>query len=232
MPELSGVAAAALVLTATTYESGSVHMDFRDAMFRVGGEGGSYSGGGGGGGVLTIVGLSRLPADLNVRLDGESGTAPGGGGGGGGVITFQGRPAESEDQHRGLRVSSFFAANALTHSGLLNALEAGWSHCPLPTLPYRVNLNLGFVVECGDLSRDTMIRMDLRVADPNGVEAGLASVDVAVPDHQHSIRRAVCRQRMQFEVTEYGVWSILLMSGSTTFASYPIEFTMGEATQT
>lgn len=101
-PEAPESVIRALMLSATTYESGSVHMDFRQTKFQVGGEGGSFGGGGGHGGVLTIIGISRLPPGANVNLDGQNGKVPGGGGGGGGALAFQGRLSEETDVRNGL----------------------------------------------------------------------------------------------------------------------------------
>ena len=58
----------ALTWTVTVYEAGSTHMDFRNAVFKVGGEGGKLASGGGQGGVLTIVGIASLPRDIEEEL--------------------------------------------------------------------------------------------------------------------------------------------------------------------
>jgi hypothetical protein len=80
----------ALVLTVVVYESGSTHMDFRNAVFKVGGEAGGPLSSGGEGGVLTIVGIARLPpsieSEMKIDLDGESAQHYGAGGAGGGVL--------------------------------------------------------------------------------------------------------------------------------------------------
>ena len=121
------------MLTATVYESGSVHMDFSNAVFKVGGEGGSLAGGGGSGGVLQIVGIASLPAPLaekvNIDLKGGSGQWPGSGGGGGGLLVFEGREINEFDITKGLQVPLFFPADSVrVADALLDVLGAGWEH--------------------------------------------------------------------------------------------------------
>lgn len=102
---------AALMLTATVYESGAVHMDFSNTTFRVGGEGGLLAGGGGSGGVLKIVGIASLPPSVEekvtIDLRGQDGRAPGAGGGGAGVLIFEGREVTEADVADGLQVPLF-----------------------------------------------------------------------------------------------------------------------------
>ncbi len=101
----------ALRLTATVYETGAIHQDFRNATFKVGGEGGWFAGHGGHGGVLTIVGIAALPPaladEMNIDLRGGDGQAPGAGGGGGGALRFEGRALTESDVSNGLQVPIF-----------------------------------------------------------------------------------------------------------------------------
>lgn len=231
LPELSAAALAALRLSGTTYESGSTHMDFRNAEFRVGGEGGASGGGGGGGGILTIVGIGRLPPDVSTNLDGQHGQAPGGGGGGAGAVRFLGRAAESEDQRNGLRISSLFAANAVSLNGLLNVLGAGWSFCPVPHLPHSVRLTFAYIVECGKLAPGTLLRFDLVIRDPSGKAVATECLDVEVPEQELLVRRVPCFQRVRFSVDAFGVWAAILRSGDLDLARFPFEFKAGEEIQ-
>lgn len=109
-PEAPASVITALTLTATVYESGSVHMDFNNAVFKVGGEGGLLAGHGGHGGALTIVGMQLPPSvveEMGIDLKGGDGQAPGAGGGGGGALIFEGRPATDADIASGLKVPLF-----------------------------------------------------------------------------------------------------------------------------
>jgi hypothetical protein len=105
-------------------------MDFRDAAFKVGGEGGSLAGGGGSGGELTIIGLAKLPPALEeqatIDLRGGDGQAPGAGGGGGGGLSFEGRPATESDVATGLQVPLFFPANAIEVANKLLYVLGRW----------------------------------------------------------------------------------------------------------
>lgn len=231
LPDLSAAALAALRLSGTTYESGSTHMDFRHAEFRVGGEGGAFCGGGGSGGILTIVGVGRLPPDVSLDLDGQHGQAPGGGGGGAGALRFLGRAAESGDQRSGLRISSLFAANAVSLNGLLNVLGAGWSFCPVPCVPHSVRLEFAYIVEGGKVAPGTLLRFDLVIRDPSGKAIAAEYLDVEVPDQELLVRRMRCFQRVQFSVDAYGIWAAILKSGDLELASFPFEFRAGEAIQ-
>ena len=73
--DLSDAAINGLIIQGILNEP-SVHMDFRHAMFKVGGEGGQPLGGGGSGGVLTIVGVASLPPESRGRSGREAGPGP------------------------------------------------------------------------------------------------------------------------------------------------------------
>lgn len=227
LPPLSDGVLKALKLSATSYESGSFHMDFRNTTFRVGGEGGSFGGGGGGGGVLTIIGISRIPPEVAVELGGEDGKAPGGGGGGGGAISYLGRPVENADLERGLRISSVFTANAVSLNGLLNILGAAWTYCPIPHTPHHVKIKLVFVLECGSVDPDTLLRVDIAVLDPRGESVVVTPCDVAIPSGGDPVRRVPVIQQLAFQVATFGVWSINLRSGELLLADYHVEFRCG-----
>lgn len=225
--DLSAAALAALILSGTTYESGSTHMDFRHAEFRVGGEGGAFGGGGGGGGVLTIVGISQLPEDISISLDGQPGRAPGGGGGGGGAVQFVGRGANSEDRRNGLSVSSLFTVDAVSLNGSLNVLGAGWSFCPIPDVPYSVTLTFAYIVECGKVAPGTFMRFDLGIHDPWENIVASAGLDIKIPEQELLVRRVPCFQRIQFSVSSFGLWYAKLSSGDSEFARIQFEFLQG-----
>lgn len=202
-------------------------MDFRHAEFRVGGEGGQMGGGGGSGGILTIIGISRLPSDVKVDLNGKDGQAPGGGGGGSGALCFVGRTADIEDQSNGLSVSALLPVNSVSIEGLLNVLGGGWSYCPVPQLPYDLRLTFAFVVEFGRMLPATLLRFEIDVKDERGVVCGTSVLDVAVPESDLQVRRAPCFMRVQCTAESYGVWSVVLRSGEMLLASVPIELRQG-----
>lgn len=148
----------ALIWTVTVYEAGATHMDFRNAVFKVGGEGGGPSGGGGAGGVLTIVGIASLPADvereMKIDLAGGKGQYPGGGGGGGGLLNSEGRSANADDLEAGLTVPLFCPVSAgQVADGLLYILGAGWDHMWFAEFPCRAAINIAFTVEFGTIER-------------------------------------------------------------------------------
>lgn len=223
-PEAPESVIRALMLSATTYESGSVHMDFRQAKFQVGGEGGSFGGGGGHGGVLTIIGISRLPPGANVNLDGQNGKAPGGGGGGGGALAFQGRLSEETDVRNGLKISSLFLADAASLTGLLNILGGGWDFCMLPSFPYQTRVKLVGIVECGRLDPSTLLRVAVAVENPEGTRVVVSEIDIEVPMNDSLVRRVRFLRDINLEITEPGVWKICLSSGEIALADYKIEF--------
>ena len=223
VPELLPLELAALRLSGTTYESGSTHMDFRQAQFRVGGEGGAFGGGGGGGGVLTIVGMSQLPPDVSIDLRGDAGRAPGGGGGGGGSLNFVGRASESEDQRLGLRASSFFPANSLALNGLLHVLGAGWNLYTVPHVPHPMLLMFACIIEFGELQPNTLLRFDLTIRNPAGDVVAKESADLNVPGRDCLVRRTPAAIGIQFTADIAGIWSATLESGSLEFAIIQFE---------
>lgn len=228
LPELTDSLIRALKLTATTYDSGSVHMDFRDATFKVGGEGGHLGGGGGSGGVLTIVGLGRLPHEIMADFNGEDGKAPGGGGGGGGAITFVGREIEPSDINGGLQISSIFTANSASIENLLNVLGAAWTFCPIPSIPNNVNIRLIFIVECGEALPGTLLRFGIEVSDPQGKINHTTFHDVEVPELKEQICRVPVLKQLNFTVDSYGIWKIAVFGGKQLLAEYKFEFRKGQ----
>ncbi len=226
-PELSDSVLQALKLSATTYDSGSVHMDFRQATFKVGGEGGGPGGGGGGGGLLTIVGLSYLPSEILVDLNGLDGKFPGGGGGGGGAIAFIGRNVETFDLENGFHISSIFTANSASIDNLLHVLGAAWSYCPIPKVPDSVSIKLVFIAECGNLDPGTLLRLDIEILDPNRSTKLLTFYDLEIPKSREEICRIPAIKSLDFEVDSYGIWEISVMGNKQPLARYKIEFRNG-----
>ena len=178
--------------------------------------------------MLTIIGVSRLPDDVKVNLNGKPGEAPGGGGGGAGALVFQGRPADEEDLRGGLSVSSLLTANAATARGLLGILDGAWSYCPVANIPSQVTITVAFVVEFGRAAEETLFRLDLVACNPKGSQVAAIAVDVAVPKHDLLVRRSSVVRRIGFEVSEYGVWHLEIKSGERSLAKYAIEFRSGD----
>lgn len=224
LPKLTEEQVRVLRETSVTYAPSSVHMDFREAVFKVGGEGGGFGGGGGSGGVLTIVGTSRPPPDASVEADGKDGTAPGGGGGGAGAVRFVGRPVSPEDVANGFRFSSMFTANAVVVSGLFHVLGGGWSYLPLRELPSAVGIHLVLVIDTGTILADTLLRFDLNVLNNRGDLALLDSFDVTVYKSADLTPRQTVARFLKFDVNEAGVWSMEAWSGDLCFAEYELEF--------
>lgn len=208
----------------TVYERDAVHMDFRNAVFRAGGEGGGFGGGGGSGGVITIVGWTRPPDGSSVALNGEDGRCFGAGGGGAGAIQYVGRPATPEDVASGLRLSSIFAANAVSLAGLFNVLGGGWSSCQLIALPWRCVVHLVCIVELGTLAPESLIRFQLQVLDPAGDVKLDESHDVPVPNGSDLVPRAIIARPLQFEVAAAGAWRFRVVSAGMLLADHLVEF--------
>lgn len=218
----------ALQEMATRYESNAVHMDFKNAVFHVGGEGGAFGGGGGGGGgALTIVGSTRLPLGANVNLNGGDGQVPGGGGGGAGAVTFVGRPADTDDVANGLRVSSIFTANAVSLTDLFNVLGGAWTYLPVPSLPFHARVNLLIVLELGSVAPDTLLRIEIQVIDPRGIIASVVPRDIGVPTNPDPIPRVPFAQVLDFEVTAVGIWTVMVRSSHIELATYHFECRQG-----
>ncbi|MGY2092840.1 hypothetical protein [Nocardia gipuzkoensis] len=222
--ELSDAAINGLIIQGVVNEA-SVHMDFRHAVFKVGGEGGQPLGGGGQGGVLTIVGVASLPPDLEIELDGKPGQCPGGGGGGGGVLRFEGRPVTAADLTDGVSVSSFFAANSTSlRDGLFNVLDGGctWYPKPLPEQPLRIPVVI--VLECGTAQRNELLRLNIVVESPSGVEGPPQPVDVRVTYAEGDlVRRACVVPIASFSVADTGKYILRVESEGIAMASCPIE---------
>jgi hypothetical protein len=214
----------ALSWSASIYEAGATHMDFRGAVFDLGGKGGGLSGGGGSGGVLTIVGLASVPSEMKVELDGEAGQFFGGGGGGAGAVNYQGRPATEEDVANGLKVPLFFPVNSChVADGLFFILGAGWESMPVDAFPYQSRIALALMVECGDLDPNVLIGFELIVKDPAGTEHTLGVVDVEVPEPRGSINRRNQVTTLPIELETAGIYTLSVQSGGAPFARYMFE---------
>lgn len=224
---------AGLTLAEAKYESGATHLDLRNAVFKVGGEGGGPLGGGGSGGILTIVGIASLPADVQrdvtIDLSGGSGSYPGGGGGGGGLLKFVGRAATRLDVDAGLRVSLFFPSNNATVSeGLLYVLGAAWGHYWVPELPIRGCGTIAFTLETGTLDPNTLLTFDVRLVDPQGDTIWSAYIDVDVIDMRDQIKRTSRTLWIAGDFTIEGLHSFVLSSGDIVFARYEFEVGLAE----
>jgi hypothetical protein len=218
----------ALMWTVTVYEAGSTHMDFRNAVFKVGGEAGGPLSGGGAGGVLTIVGIASLPpnieSEMKIDLAGEDGQFLGTGGGGGGLLIFEGRAASADDESDGLTVPLFFPVNAAqVADGLLSVLGAGWDHLWVIEFPYRVSINVAFTVEFGSIDANTLLGFEFAVTNPSGVQCGSGTADVAVPEPQGAINRNSGCASLAFDVESPGTYELSMLSGGTRFARYTFE---------
>lgn len=222
--ELSEAAVNGLIIQGVVNEA-SVHMDFRQAVFKVGGEGGQPLGGGGQGGVLTIVGVASLPPALELELDGKPGQFPGGGGGGGGGVRFEGRTITAADLTNGVSVSSFFAANSTSwRDNMFNVLDGGcsWYPKPFPEQPLRVPVVI--VLECGTTKPNELLRLDIVTESPSGAEGQPQPVDIRMTHDEHDlVRRACVAPIASFSVTDTGKYTLRVKSEGIVMASCPIE---------
>jgi hypothetical protein len=222
--ELSDAAINGLIIQGIVNEP-SVHMDFRHALFKVGGEGGQPLGGGGSGGVLTIVGVASLPPDVELDLAGKPGKAPGGGGGGSGALRFEGRPITAADVSGGVRVSSFFTANATSYRDhLFNVLDGGctWYPKPAPEQPLRIPVVI--VLEVGSLLPNELLRLNIVTESPSGSDETLQPVDIRVSDDGNDlVRRACVTWVASFAADEPGKYVLRAETEGLVLGSYPIE---------
>jgi hypothetical protein len=218
----------ALMWSVTVYEAGSTHMDFRNATFKVGGEGGKPQGGGGGGGALTIVGVASLPPDIaremTIDLAGGLGGYPGGGGGGGGALAFEGRSAIGDDITNGLTVPLFFPANCVqVADGLLHVLGAGWEYFWVTEFPCKATITLAFMVEFGSIGQNVLLRFEFVLTDPAGTDHTLGSADIAVPESRGAINRSNETTSVPINLEGLGVYALSARSGGVRFARYTFE---------
>jgi hypothetical protein len=199
-------------------------MDFRNAAFSSGGHGGNFGGGGGHGGIINIIGAMRPPEGAELDLNGKA-PAPeafGAGGGGAGAIRYTGRAVTSEDIDYGLRVSSVFAADAVTVAGLFNVLNGGWSWMTVSTMPSQAAINLVGVVELGVVP-EALVRLDLDVVDPQGNVVHSDVHDLQVPGSDCLTPRTAFVHSLRFEVTQSGVWVLRVRSADIELASHEVE---------
>ena len=216
----------ALQLTATVYESGSFHQDFSNATFKIGGEGGLLGGQGGHGGSLTIVGMVIPQAVLqamNIDGRGGAGQAPGAGGGGGGAIRFEGRQATESDLTEGLHVPIFFPADrARVADSLLYVLGGGWECCWVPNLPCQAPIDVVFMVEFGTIEMNALLKFEIFLKNPEGVEQVLGSRNAAA-DSTNTVKRFCVTALLEMDVDTVGVYELGLRSGNLQLARYPFE---------
>jgi hypothetical protein len=222
--DLSDAAINGLIIQGILNEP-SVHMDFRHALFKVGGDGGKPLGGGGGGGVLTIVGVASLPPEAEVDLAGKPGQSPGGGGGGGGALRFEGRPITAVDVTGGVRVSSFFTANAASwRDSLFNVLDGGCTWYLKPVQEHQMRIPMVIVLEVGSLLLNELVRLDIVAESPSGTDEVLGPVDIRVSyDENDLVRRACVTPVASFAVGEPGKYILRAESEGLVLASYSIE---------
>lgn len=219
---------AALLLTVTVYEPGSVHMDFRNAYFKVGGDGGGPFGGGGAGGVLTIYGIAALPKeiadDITIELDGEPGQGPGAGGGGGGVLIYKGRPANEEDVVDGLSVPFFLPAdNIQLADGVFFILCGGWHSYFVPQFPFETLILVAMTVEFGSIDPNALIAFEFFHKSATGTEKSVGAVDVGLLETRTVLNRNNVIGRLACTIDGPGVHEISVRSGGGTLARYRFE---------
>ncbi|WP_238423446.1 hypothetical protein [Gordonia sp. 'Campus'] len=228
VPDAPANVIAALMLTATVYESGSVHMDFSNAEFKVGGEGGTLRGEGGNGGVLQIVGIASLPPsvaeEVSIDLKGGDGQWPGSGGGGGGLLTFEGREVSESDILCGFRVPLFLPADSVrVADSLLNVLGAGWEHFCVAELPWSGSFGLAYAVDFGSVEPNALLKLRFALRGPTGAEIPLGAADVAAPRPTGQVNRVCYAATVPVEVDSAGLYELTANSGSFCLARYSLE---------
>ncbi|GAA5148717.1 hypothetical protein GCM10023213_45370 [Prosthecobacter algae] len=220
-----------LIHTVNTYESNSTHMDFRNSKFSAGGEGGHFGGAGGNGGVIQIIGSTNIPANTEFNASGEKGKTYGGGGGGGGSIHFRGREAVEKDIESGLKISSFFLADAARKEDLINVLGGCWSHYKVNNLPSSILINLVYIVEFGKLTKNSLIQFKFESINPNGNIQAHGYEDIPIPGGENLTSRSPFFKIFPIDIDSIGVWSLLIKSGSILLAQHDIEFRLCEPAQ-
>jgi hypothetical protein len=218
----------ALTWTAVIYEAGSTHMDFRNAVFKVGGEGGGPLGGGGSGGVVTIVGIASLPKDvadeMTIDLAGGNGQFPGGGGGGGGLLVFEGRTATKDDIANGLKVVLFFPADSSrVADALLYVLAGGWEHFWVKEFPCNAHFNVAFMIEFGHIDENVLLGFEFIMTDPRGNRVSVGTANVEVPKPAGNINRRNQVALISYAFDGPGIYELSMQSGGIGFARYSFE---------
>jgi hypothetical protein len=224
--EVSDQVIAALTFADAIYNFGATHVDVRGSTFNVGGQGGGPLGGGGQGGMLVIGGIADLPRgvkdQITLNLEGGDGQWPGAGGGGGGSVAFVGRPANDQDITDGLAVPVFFPVNSwsLSADNLLDMLGAGWEHFSADEFPWHGTINVVFAVEFGRIDPNTLLGFEIAVCDENGVDRGVGSADVAVPEPLGRINRSCRGAPVPFTPQGPGIHELIIRSGGVALARY------------
>ena len=202
----------------------AVHMDFRGATLKAGGEGGMWGGGGGAGGVITIVGVTPAGFHEPIVLNGQDGQAPGGGGGGAGRAVFLGRPGDESDIENGLRISTFFIANAVEQSkGLFSVLGGGWAWLDIPLPQKQIRLVVQCIAETGSISPDTILRIDYAVIRPDAKVACNSYFDLTTHPMVGKVKRYAASFFPQFDADVPGVWTLTLSTGGMPLAAHDFE---------
>jgi hypothetical protein len=225
--ELTDHLAELLLATARTNHVQGVNMDFRNATFKVGGEGGLLGGAGGQGGVLNLIGSYQPPGGAILTLDGEPGRAPGAGGGGGGSVGTLGRAVTTTEIAQGFRVSSIFTVNAFTCNGTFNALGGGWTYMPLPQLPFETVVKALTVFELGRIADDSLVLVQWTLISPSGMSSEPCEFVINAHAGDDLARRRTVPVLLPFIATEFGLWTLRVASGDQDLARYTFEIRQG-----
>lgn len=203
----------------------SVHMDFRGATLKAGGEGGRHGGGGGDGGVFNIVGVTPAGFHEPIDLDGEAGRDPGSGGGGGGSAGFVGRAGDESDFDNGLRISTIFLANAISAQGnhLFCVLGGGWAWYDIPLPHPKLQLSVQCVIETGAIAQNTILRIDYSITRPDDTVAGISYFDLTLNPHLGKVSRYPAAFFPQFDADVPGVWKLSLSTGGIMIVEHEFE---------
>ena len=117
----------------------------------------------------------------------------------------------------------FPASSARVAESLFYVLGGGWEFCNVPALPFTAPLDLVFMVEFGSVEVNTLLKFEIFLRDPSGVELVLGSLDAAVADSASAVKRYCASATLQMRVDTTGVHELGLRSGGIRLARYPLE---------
>jgi hypothetical protein len=204
---------------------------------------GSQGGGGGQGGEL-ITAVLKLTAGMKIPItigeggkpdpnggDGGDGgdssfgdiVAKGGKGGKAGFSVFVSREVTEEDRAAGLHLSTLMLSECcFSRDGLAYILAAGAEHVTYRTLPGRFSYVLFGHLSVGNAALGVEYELVASLMSPAGVQAWSQPIKVnsGLP---RRIARPAFAVLMDCEVSEPGVWSVLIHSGELCLGRLPIE---------
>jgi hypothetical protein len=109
---------------------------------------------------------------------------------------------------------------------MLYVLGGVWEFCDLSRIPQCVNVNLVCVIEAGHIAANTKLSFVSTVESPSSEIAVNDPFDLSIEETLRPVMRYVVRRFLSFDVTEAGLWTFGIRSGSHELAKIDVEFRM------